>query len=182
MKDRNRDRIELFTKEHAGLAHGFWVNPNSCGNNKHYEEYIRYMAIPDKNKNIATTHAYIRTDENGNEKLLGYITLRATSYIQMIDGVTHGHPAMEIFELAVAQEAERQSIGSDLVKFAFSVAVALNDNLLGVQYITLCADKQAVPFYKKFHFEPISDRGEVPRENWNVDCEPMFLRLEEKIK
>jgi len=34
-----------YSKEHAGLALGFKVNPDSCGRHSHYEEYLRYCAL-----------------------------------------------------------------------------------------------------------------------------------------
>lgn len=172
------DRIELFNRDHIGLAWGFQVNPSSCGNHGHYEEYIRLIATTDRMCGRGTTHVFVRRDDEG-EKLLGYITLRATSYTKIIDGTTYGNPAMEIFELAVSKDVEGQHVGTALMKFALTQAMELKETMLGIEYITLCADEMAVPFYEKLGFGRIDSQGEIPREQWNVNCVPMFLKLPE---
>ena len=91
------DSIELFNSSLSGLAWKFQVNPSSCGNHEHYENYIRLMALTDQQS--------------------------------------------------------------------------------GIQYVTLCADQQAVPFYEKLKFGRLDEQGEIPREQWNENCVPMFLRL-----
>lgn len=174
----NRDRIELYTASHAGLAWSFQVNPDSCGNHEHYEEYIRFNAITDNKSGRATTHAFIR-GSGERLQLLGYITLRAASYVQIIEKTTYGYPALEIFELAVHKEFEHCGIGSELLKFAFATAYELNKSYLGLQYITLCADAKATSFYEKWGFGRIDEYGEIPRDNWNVNCIPMFIKLPE---
>lgn len=173
-----RDEIRLFKKEDAGLAWGFQVNPDSCGNPYHYEEYIRFIAISDRNSGKGTTHIFTRNISQ-TEELLGYITLRASSYTKIIDGVVYGNPALEIFELAVKNGCERQGIGRDLVKFAIASADSLRESAIGIEYITLCADEHAVPFYEKCGFGRLSDQGIIPRENWNKRCIPMLLKLPE---
>lgn len=177
MTSRN-DEIRLFNKEDAGLAWRFQVNPSSCGNHEHYEEYIRLTALTDRCRGKGVTYAFVHKDETSLD-LWGYITLRATSYIQIFEGETLGNPALEIFELAVSKDAERQRVGSALVKFALSKAVKWKSSLLGIEYITLCSDAKAVPFYKKFGFERVDEYGEIPREQWNINCIPMFLKLPE---
>lgn len=93
--------------------------------------------------------------------------------------MTYGSPALEIAELAVCESAERLGIGTELLKFASVLAYELNDDFLGIEYIVLCADEQAVPFYQKFNFGRISDIGEIPRDGWNDGCVPMVLRIAE---
>ena len=95
----NRDEIRPFSKEDIGLAWVFQVNPSSCGNHSHYEDYIRFMALDDRRGGKGVTYAFIRQEEMASS-LLGYITLRATSYTETIEGQTYGNPAVEIFELA----------------------------------------------------------------------------------
>lgn len=170
------DSIELFSSSLSGLAWKFQVNPSSCGNHEHYETYIRLIAVSDQQSGKGTTHVFIRRTET-TEQILGYITLRATSYTQIIENTVYGNPALEIFELAVCEGAERNHIGSALVKFALATALDLNEHTLGIQYVTLCADRQAVPFYEKLGFGRLDEQGEIPREQWNTDCVPMFLRL-----
>lgn len=170
------DNIELFNKSLAGLAWDFQVNPSSCGNHEHYESYIRLMALTDQQSGKGTTHVFIRRTE-ATAEILGYITLRATSYTRTVNGKVYGSPALEIFELAVKNGAEGCGIGTTLVKFALAQALDLNETILGIQYVTLCADQQAVPFYEKFQFGCLDEQGEIPREQWNEDCVPMFLKL-----
>ena len=170
------DSIELFNSSLSGLAWKFQVNPSSCGNHEHYENYIRLMALTDQQSGKGTTHVFVRRTET-TEEILGYITLRATSYTQIIGGKVYGNPALEIFELAVKEGVEGNHIGTELVKFALATALDLNDTTLGIQYVTLCADQQAVPFYEKLRFGRLDEQGEIPREQWNENCVPMFLRL-----
>ena len=170
------DSIQLFAKELFGLAWGFQVNPSSCGNHEHYENYIRFNALTDRACGRGTTHVFVRND-NGKNRILGFITLRASSYIKTYDGVLQGYPALEILELAVAADAEKQGIGTELMKFAFTTALDLNAVTLGIQYILLCADKNAVTFYQRFGFECVESHGSVPRDGWNVECTPMFIKL-----
>ena len=171
-------RIEKFNQEYAPLAWGFQVNPSSCGNHEHYEQYIRLIALDDQNRGKGTTHVFLH-NYAGKDALLGYITLRATSYTTNIDGVFYGNPAMEIFELAVSKDAERCGIGTTLLKFAVATAAQLRKSSIGIQYLTLCSDAKAVPFYQKFGFGRIDEQGDIPREQWNVNCVPMLLKLPE---
>ena len=174
----SNDEIQLFDSDNHGLAWEFQVNPLSCGNHEHYEQYIRFMALDDRRMGKGVTYVFLHKDE-ASAKLLGYITLRATSYTTITEGETYGSPALEIFELAVSKDAERQGIGTDLIKFAMSKALDWKINLLGIEYITLCSDEKAVPFYEKFGFKRVDEYGEIPREQWNTNCIPMFLRLPE---
>ena len=172
------DKIELFHNAHSGLAWGFQVNPSSCGNHKHYEQYIRLSAADDKRCGRGTTHVFVR-EENGQRQILGFITLRASSYVKIYGDKFEGNPALEILELAVDGKHEGQGIGAALIKFAFATAVDLNAQAIGIQYIVLCADYQAVSYYEKFGFECIEDQGKVPRDGWNSACIPMFIKLPE---
>ena len=159
-----------------GLALNFWVNPESCGNHEYYENYIRFMAVSDWNGGLGTSFAYIRKTDEG-EKMLGFITLRASSYTKIYEGRLHGDPAIEIFNLAVSKDVEHQGIGAALMKFAFSMADKIGRRLIGIRYVTVCADKEAVGFYEKMGFGKIEEYGEIPRDNMNEGCVPMFLRI-----
>ena len=174
----SRDEIRLFDENDIGLAWKFQVNPSSCGNHEHYEEYIRLIAFDDRRRGKGVTYIFIRNSETSAD-LLGYITLRATSYTEIIGGKTYGNPALEIFELAVSKDAERQRIGTDLIKFALTKAVDWKSEFLGIEYITLCSDQKSVPFYEKLGFGRVDEYGEIPREQWNTTCVPMFLKLQE---
>lgn len=172
------DEIRLFNSDDIGLAWSFQVNPSSCGNHEHYEEYIRFIALDDRRRGKGVTYAFIRAGETV-ASLLGYITLRATSYTIIAEGNTYGNPAIEIFELAVAKDVERNGIGSDLVKFALAKALEWKAGFFGIEYITLCSDESAVSFYERFGFKRVDEYGEIPREQWNTNCIPMFLKLPE---
>jgi ribosomal protein S18 acetylase RimI-like enzyme len=171
-------RLEVFSAEFAGLAWGFQVNPVSCGNNGHYEEYIRLVAASDRLHGYGTTHAIIG-NENGADILLGFITLRASSYIILQEGIARGNAALEIVELAIDRRYERIGIGSKLVDFAVAMADSLNEHFMGVKYIVLCADELAVPFYESYGFSKVSDYGDIPRNGANDGCVPMVLRIKD---
>ena len=53
------ERLELFSSEHIGLTWDFQVNPETCGNNTHYENYIRFSTLSDKRYGLGTTHVLI---------------------------------------------------------------------------------------------------------------------------
>ena len=51
--------LSRFIDEDAGLAFYFKVNPGFCGNNGHYEEYLRFCAITDQESGKGVTHVLI---------------------------------------------------------------------------------------------------------------------------
>ncbi len=172
-------KCEVIDPKHIGLAWNFHVNPSSCANPDHYENYLRLCAINEKNEGLNVTHVFIEDDENGSEHICGYITLKATAFIREDDGVKLGFPALEISELAVDASYEGKGLGTTMVKYAFIHAEELHNSSIGVQYITLCADPSAVSFYKRpeLGFAKIGDYEDVPREGWNKTCTPMFMRM-----
>ena len=171
--------IVTYNKDYVGLARDFRVNPTSCGNPEHYESYIKYSAISDRNAGLGTTQALVETNED-SKKMLGFVTLRTASVITQHDGNLLGEPAIEIAELAVDMTAEKKGYGKLLVDIVLSLADKFNANFLGIRYVTLCADPQAVPFYEKLGFANAGDYYKIPREGWNVSCTPMFIRLPER--
>ena len=110
---------------------------------------------------------------------MGFVTLRASSLTVECENYTEGHPALEISELAVDKKYERQGIGTDLVKLAVVEAGELNSDYLGIEYLVLCADPASIDFYlhSKFNFDKLKDFFYLPREQWNVSCEPLFSKL-----
>lgn len=165
-------KIDRFSTDYIGLAWDFHVNPSSCDNPDHYEQYIRCCAIYDMNEGMGVTHIIVE-----NDKILGYITLRASSVVERIDDKIYGEPALEICELAVSEGCERKKVGSDLVDFAIVKATELGSEAIGIKYIVLCADPSAVGFYEKLEFEKLESYGKIPREGWNDYCVPMKMRL-----
>ena len=121
------------------------------------------------------THLFI--DEENN-KLAGYVALRTTSLItRSEDGKPVVHPALEVAELAVDSDYERSGVGREMVNFTVAVADLLRHDLLAIKYIAVVADPKAVGFYEKLGFAPVRDVYEIPRDGWNDNCEPMYIRL-----
>lgn len=130
---------------------------------------------------MGVTHVFIDENEETQEKkIAGYITLRSSSLI-MDSGENYklGYPALEISELAVDQDYEGRNLGTDMVKFAISEALELNERTIGIQYIILCADPQAVGFYsnRNVGFKEIPMYQQIPRESRNKNCTPMYLKV-----
>ena len=169
-------KLDIFPSDMMGLTWDFQVNPNSCANNTHYENYIKFSAITDNACGHDTTHALIGIDGD-NKVLIGFITLRASSFITMQDDVAHGEAALEIMELAIDKRYEHNGYGETLIDYAIAIADDMNDYVLGTKYIVLCADEQAVPFYEKTGFEKLSNYGQIPRNGANDQCVPMIMRI-----
>lgn len=161
------------------MAWQFRVNPDSCGNPKHYEEYIRLNAIADRISRQGLTYILVESEGEQKKAICGFITMRASSVIKEYDNEIIGDAALEITELAVDARYERQGIGTLLLALAISTANDINNAYASVRYIALCADKKAVPFYELFGFEQLSAYGDIPRDGWNNDCVPMKLKLPE---
>ena len=171
-------RREVIDSKHIGLAWDFRVNPSSCGNPDHYENYIKFCALTDKCNGLNVTHLFI-DGEDENECICGYVTLKSTAFIREDDVIRLGYPAIEISELAVDSRFERRGLGTIMVKFAFVRAEKLRNSSLGIQYIALCADPCAVSFYERpeLGFAKIGDYEDIPRDGWNKTCVPMFVRM-----
>ena len=112
-----------------------------------------------------------------NKHILGYITLRANSFIHKYERGLEGEPSMEILELAVSKEYERQGIGTALFQFAVTLAADVTNNYMGVRYLLVCADPPAVGFYSKMGLSKVEEYGQIPRDGWNDNCVPMFVKL-----
>jgi len=172
--------IDKMTQDYMGLTRNFTVNPYSCKNPLHYENYLKFCAISDQKRGIGVTHVLIdEHEETKQKKIAGFITLKATSLTKSYEDYDEGHPALEIAELAIDKEYERRGLGTLLVQFAITTAAILNEEFLGIEYVVLCADPEAVNFYSKdtFGFKRLEEYYNVPREGWNVNCIPMFLKV-----
>jgi ribosomal protein S18 acetylase RimI-like enzyme len=170
--------LETLNKENMRLTRDFRVNPSSCANPEYFSWYLSNIAYSDWQKGLSTTHVLI-DDEAGRERIVGYITLRASSFTQDIEGKVMGKPAVEIFELAIADGEERNGAGTLLVKVALSIAANLR-RFIGVRYVLLLAASTAVDFYKKFGFETVGSYGEIPKDQMNKECVPMYILLPEE--
>lgn len=169
--------FEKLTRENVGLAAKFSVNPSSCENSDFYTQYLLFSAMTDQNAGRNTTHLFIDRDA---ERIMGFVSLRASSLLKQHDnGVMIGDPALEVSVLAVDQSYERRGVGTALIDFVLAETVDLHENHLGLQYVTLAADSKAVEFYRKMGFGVLAEHWEgIPKDNWSVNCVPMFMELD----
>jgi predicted GNAT family acetyltransferase len=167
-----------FNGDYVGLAHQFRVNPNSCGNHSHYEDYLKYCAITDHISGKGKTHI-ILDESKKHKRIVGFVTLKASSLIMKDDHSISGRSAVEITELAVDMNYEKKGFGRILMDLSLTIIDEIRHDHLGVEYVIACVDPVSMPFYVHMEFEKIADYYEVPREGWNIDCIPMVLRLPE---
>lgn len=110
---------DIMSPEYINMSRQFYVNHDHCGNPEHYENYIRQDCFTDYKQGMGVTHVFV-DDEKG--RIIGYITLRATSLIMDIgENYRLGYPALEIAELAVEKDYERQGIGAEMVMYAINM-------------------------------------------------------------
>ena len=170
--------FEVFSKDIAGLAGSFTVNPDSCENSDYYSQFLCYSALSEQTAGRSTTHVFIDDEQH---KIMGFISLRANAILSIEDnGTILGDPALEISVLAVAQEYEGRGVGTTLVDFVLSEAAHLHEMHMGVQNIVLAADPKAIGFYVKNDFQEMSREAfekHLPKENWNQNCVPMRMEL-----
>ena len=159
-------------KEKFGASELFGVEKDAS----FHSSIGKFSSITDNACGHGTTHALIGIDGD-NKVLIGFITLRASSFITMQDDVAHGEAALEIMELAIDKRYEHNGYGETLIDYAIAIADDMNDYVLGTKYIVLCADEQAVPFYEKTGFEKLSNYGQIPRNGANDQCVPMIMRI-----
>lgn len=164
-------KLVLWDMSYAVAAFSFSVNPDSCMNPDYFQSFIRFSAITDHISGRGVTHALLNDDESS---LLGFVTLKNTA---LLTGRTLGEPALEIVNLAVAHDHERQGVGSALVNFAISTAAQISESLSGVRFLVLGSDPRAVDFYTHLGFHPLDEYWTLPRELTNKTCVPMFMQL-----
>ncbi len=172
--------IEKMSPKYSGLTRNFRVNPGSCNNPTHYEEYLKYYAQTDQICGLGVTHLFITEDETKKQKIIaGFITLKSTSLIKIFDEYDEGHGALEITELAIDMNYERRGLGTLLVQYAITIAANLKKEFLGIEYVVLCADPEAVKFYSRppLEFKKLEEYYSIPREDWNRNCTPMLIKL-----
>jgi len=173
--------MDLMSSDYIELAKQFRVNPKNCDNPEHYQNYIWQDSVLDHKQGMGVTHVFVNeNDETQEKQIAGYITLRSSSLIMdSEESYKLGYPALEISELAVDCNYERQNLGTDMIKFAVSEAIRLNENAIGIQYVILCADPKAVGFYSKKNvgFRELPTYQQIPRESRNKNCIPMYLKV-----
>lgn len=170
--------------QYSGLARKFHVNPESCNNPEYFEDFLRFMSCGDYIKGASVTHILIdRNNDTSEERIMGFVSLRASSltqeeYSDERGKIIVGRAALEIFELAVDKDYERQGIGSDLVSIAIDKAAELRKDI-GIERLVLCAAETAVGFYIKQEFSKAEDYYGIPRDLTNQTCVAMFKTLPE---
>ena len=129
----------------------------------------------DAGTGVALTHVFIDEDSG---KMAGYVSLRTTSLItENEDGNPTVHPSIEIAELSVDKTFERNGVGKEMVNFVILTADILRRETIGLKYIAVCADPKAVGFYEKMGFSHVREVYQIPRDGWNDNCEPMYIKL-----
>lgn len=171
--------LKKMSTDYMGLAWNFHVSPDSCNNPSHYENFLRLSALSEQAAGRGVTHVLLELNDTQPCEIIGFVTLRATSLVETCNDHSYVKPALEIAELAVDQEYERQGFGSMLVDFSIYIASHLNEKFIGIQNVVLCADPQAVEFYAKpeIGFGRLEDFYEVLHDGWNDDCTPMYIKL-----
>ena len=170
--------VQMSSKE-APLAFSFEVDPDSCGNPDYFSQYIRLCAITDHKCGISTTHLLIDTEQ---QKIISFLSLRATSLLIPDDNtpkISIGHPALEIYQLAVDKKYAHENYGTFMAFYAIYIAEQTLKSYMGIEYVVLCADEKAVSFYSKdeLKFCELREYYTVPRDGSNSSCTPMFLKL-----
>jgi GNAT superfamily N-acetyltransferase len=93
--------------------------------------------------------------------ILGFVTLAATSIT--IDSLPmrqrtrlprYPLPALRIARLAVAESAQGQGLGKQLLRASFQIAREM-PNRVGCVGALVDAKPEAIPFYEQYGFEPI---------------------------
>ncbi len=104
--------------------------------------------------------------------------MKSTSLLTELDHkLFSGEPALEIYNLAVSKNYQRQGIGTDLVYLAIYITKLLNESFLGIRNIVLTADPKAVGFYEKLEFKKLSDYYLLPKDYENISCVPMIMKI-----
>ena len=171
-------RVEVLSKTNIGLAWNFHVSPKSCDNPEHYERFLRLSAISEYQSGRGITRVMI--DDDGDEsRIVGFMTLRATSLIDYTGDNLYVAPSIEIAELAIDEQYERQGYGRKLVDTSILIASLVNKMFIGAKYLMLCSDPCSVDFYIKCGFGLLQDYYNVLHDGWNDNCTPMFMRIPE---
>lgn len=165
----------VFRKGLMELVLHFSVNSSSCANSNFYKSYLQLIALSDLKDGRGTTHLCIDAKAN---RIMGFISLRASSVVIDEDGRLVGSPAIEISVLAVDSTYEKQGVGRTLIDYAVWKANEMRKRNIGVQYMVLIADPKAIGFYEKMGFEPMpQSRYKSPLETFSADGVPMYFPL-----
>ncbi len=170
--------VEPLEKKHRNLFSDFRVTEEESD---YFKKYLTRHALPDQEKGKARTYLCIERDSSGNDTLLGFYSLRASSLIIEMDfeDKRKGEPAIELYELAVNMATQKRGIGKKLMHDAIAT-IYNTSQTVGVRYILVCAKKDAVSYYKKFGFAQLPGYKDIPRSDDNSECVPMYISLHKK--
>ncbi len=170
--------VEPLEKTHYKLFSDFRVTEEKSD---YFKTYLTLHALPDQEKGKARTYLCIERNSSGNDALLGFYSLRASSLIVEMDlgDKRKGEPAIELYELAVNKATQRRGIGKKLMQDAIATIYKASQ-IVGVRYILVCAKKDAVSYYKKFGFAQLPGYKDIPRSDDNSECIPMYISLHNK--
>lgn len=176
MSDRE---IKPLTEEYIPLLSDFYAEVKDGYD--YFRDYLVNNGLLDNKQGIAKSYVYIETIGDC-KKILGFYAVRSSSLIfDIIDGGKKiGEPALEIYELAVHNDYQRQNIGYEMMQNIFAMAYNLNRGFLGVKHLVVCAKETAVDFYKKFEMKEIPGYQSIPRTSDNKGCVGMSVRLKFK--
>ncbi len=161
--------------EHSSLFKSFFATEQI--DNDYFKKYLILHSLEDQKNGNAQTYLLIQENDNGEQELLGFYSLRASSLILEDDNFTKlGEPAIEIYELAVKKDLQKHGIGSKLIKDAIARIYKVS-KIIGIKHILVCAKNNAENFYKRYYFMKIPVHKEMPRSQDNITCVPMFLSL-----
>ena len=165
--------LSIYDNSYIDLARKFEVDPSSCDNPIHYNEFLMYNADLDYNKGLGVTYILVDDDKDA---IIAYMTLKASAltYSDGNDKIL-GKPAVEIAELAVSKNYKGQGYGRELVEYAIAKIHELKE-IIGVQYLVLCADPMAAGFYEHLKIQKLTS-NDIPREDWNKNCIPMGKKI-----
>lgn len=166
--------IETFNKSHIPYINSFVTYDENNEEIPYFQDYLKYSALMDIKQGNGTTQVFF---DDEKKKIMGFYTLKCNSLIVQSDNakIKIGYPALEIYELAIDKDYQKHGVGTLLIKDIIAKAYNLQQTILGIRYIVVCAKSCAVGFYEKNGFQKINDI--VPRTEDNKDCIPMSLHI-----
>ncbi|MBP5715799.1 MAG: GNAT family N-acetyltransferase [Bacteroidales bacterium] len=166
LKEMNKEQIQL-----RRLCEKDRVTDFDCGDND-LNDFISTDAPLYYSVRLATSYVL----ENGESgEILGYFSL-AHDRISLTDFPSNSaynrfrkkffaqgkmfksYPALKICRLATSQNCRGEGIGTMIINMI--IASYRNDNKAGCRFITVDAYADAIPFYYKIGFSPLSNEDE----------------------
>ncbi len=172
--------IEALNDSHREITKDFTAEENPNGTD-FFNKYLNVSAPHDQKSGNAQTHLMIETDEGGKQTVVGFYSLRASSlvkYTDDFDGARIGEPALEIYQLAVRRNRQKQGIGTSLLMDIIARVTEMAKQI-GIMHLLVCSVEESVGFYEKCNFKKIPNyKRYIPRNNSNVSCIGMSLPLQ----